>query len=367
MLPLLTSSQIREADAYTIAHEPIASIDLMERASKAFVGWFINHFPDKKQSVSVYCGTGNNGGDGLAIARILDEHQYKNLGVKIARFTDKATDDFNVNLKRVQQTGVKISEIRKGEDLPAEESEVIIDALLGSGLNKPLEGDYKRLINRINSLNKTVVSVDVPTGLFTDGEISPDAVVLKADLVITFQQPKINFLLPESGPYIKCWEAVNIGIDEKFTRSSNSPYQAVEEKDIRQMLRPRHRFSNKGTYGHALIIAGQPETMGAALLCSGACAYAGSGLTTACVPQSGLTALNSYLPEIMAIIRQGTGLPKIEWDNFSTIGIGPGLGKDEMALALLTDVLTNYKKPVVIDADALNLLSAHKELLELNS
>jgi len=362
MLPLLTASQIREADAYTIAHEPIASIDLMERASKAFVGWFVNHFPDKKQSITVYCGTGNNGGDGLAIARMLNDHHYKALNIKIARFSDKATDDFNANWKRIQQTEIPLSEIRPGETLPEEDSQVIIDALLGSGLNKPLAGDYKKLVNHINSLHKTVVAVDVPTGFFTDGEVPSDAVVLKADLVITFQQPKINFLLPESGAYIKCMEAVNIGIDEKFVRSLNSPYQLIEEKDIRKMLKPRHRFSNKGTYGHALIVAGQAETMGAALLCSAACAYSGSGLTTACVPQSGLTALNSYLPEIMAIVRHDLELPKIEWDSFNTMGIGPGLGKDEDALALFKDILTNYDKPIVIDADALNLLATHKEL-----
>ncbi len=135
MLPLLTSAQIREADAYTIAHEPIASIDLMERASKAFVGWFINHFPDKKQSISIYCGTGNNGGDGLAIARILDNHQYKTLNVKIVRFSDKSTDDFNINLQKLKQTSVPLLEIEPGEDLPSENGEVIIGALLGTGLN----------------------------------------------------------------------------------------------------------------------------------------------------------------------------------------------------------------------------------------
>jgi hydroxyethylthiazole kinase-like uncharacterized protein yjeF len=362
MLPLLTSAQIHEADAYTIAHEPIASIVLMERASKAFVGWFVNHFPEKKQAISVYCGTGNNGGDGLAIARMLDDHQYKNLDVKIARFSDKATDDFNANLKRIRQTRVHLSELGKGEAMPEEFGEVIIDALLGSGLNKPLSGDYKRLVDYLNNLKRTVVAVDVPTGLFTDGEIPPDAVVLKANLVITFQAPKISFLLPESGPYIKCWEAVNIGIDEKFIQSLNSPYQAVEEKDIRKMLKPRHRFSNKGTYGHALIVAGQPETMGAALLCASACVYSGAGLTTACVPQSGLTALNSYMPEIMAVVRRDIEIPEIEWDKFNTMGIGPGLGKDEYALDLMIHILTHYKKPIVIDADALNLLSAHKEL-----
>jgi hydroxyethylthiazole kinase-like uncharacterized protein yjeF len=362
MLPLLTALQIREADANTIAHEPISSLDLMERAAKAFVGWFINHFPNKEKSITIYCGTGNNGGDGLAIARILEDHHYNALNVKIARFSEKTSDDFNANFNRLKQIHVSLSEINVGATFPLEESDVIIDALLGSGLNKPLEGDYKRLVNHLNSLEKTTVAVDVPTGLFTDGEISANAVVLKADLVITFQAPKINFLLPESAPYIKCWEAVNIGIDEKFVRSLHSPYQAVEEKDIRGMLRPRTRFTNKGTYGHSLIVAGQAETMGAALLSASACVYAGSGLTTACVPASGLTALNCYMPEIMALVRNGFEIPKIEWDSFSAIGIGPGLGMEEDALILLTDILANFKNPLVIDADALNLLAVHREL-----
>ena len=362
MLPLLTSTQIREADAYTIAHEPIASIDLMERAAKAFTGWFINRFPDKHRIISVYCGTGNNGGDGLAIARMLNDHQYKTINVIVTRFSDTSTVDFNANLERLKKTNINLSETHPGSGFPAEEGEVIIDALLGTGLNKPLEGDYKRLVDHLNSLHKTVVAVDVPTGFFADGEIPHGAGILKADLVITFQQPKINFLLPESGPYIKCHEAVNIGIDESFVQTLHSPYLAVEEKDIRKMLKARHRFSNKGTYGHTLIVAGQPETMGAALLSASACVYAGSGLTTACVPQSGLTALNSYMPEIMAVVRHDMQLPKIEWEKFNAIGIGPGLGKDELAVELITDVLTNYKKPLVIDADALNLLSVHREL-----
>ncbi len=362
MLPLLTTPQIREADAYTIAHEPIASIDLMERASKAFVGWFINHFPDKDKQIGVFCGTGNNGGDGLAIARMLHDHQYKKIEVTVARFSDKWTDDFNINLKRAKDMGLPLTEIAPGQELQEIKSELLIVALLGTGLNKPLEGEFKRLVNHINNQQKTVVAVDVPAGLFSDGEMPKDAVALKTDLVITFQQPKINFLLPESAPYIKCWEAVNIGIDEQFVRSLNSPYQAIEEKDIRRMLRPRQPFSNKGTYGHTLIVAGQPETMGAALLCASACVYAGSGLTTACVPQSGLTALNSYMPEIMAIIRDGDLLPSIRYENFNALAIGPGLGKDEQAAELLTDVLINYKRPMVLDADALNLLAANREL-----
>ncbi|UOE48910.1 NAD(P)H-hydrate dehydratase [Mucilaginibacter sp. SMC90] len=364
MLPLLIAEQIREGDAYTIANEPISSVDLMERASRAFVGWFVNHFPDRNQGITFYCGTGNNGGDGLAIARLLCEHHYNKLKVVVAQFSNKASDDFNTNLQRIRKTCVSVAQLAKGEEIAADDSPVIIDALLGSGLNKPLTGDYERLVKYINDLKRTVVAVDVPTGFFSEGEVPESTIAIKADLVITFQQPKINFLLPESAAYINCWEAVSIGISEKFVQGLNSPYQFVEEKDIRQMLKPRHRFSNKGTYGHALIVAGQAKTMGAALLSSSAAAHAGAGLTTACIPESGLTALNSYLPEVMAIVRGGDELPDIEWDKFSSIAVGPGLGKGNDALALLKAIIKNYKKPLVIDADALNLLAENNDLLK---
>ncbi|PWK70035.1 hydroxyethylthiazole kinase-like uncharacterized protein yjeF/hydroxyethylthiazole kinase-like uncharacterized protein yjeF [Mucilaginibacter oryzae] len=363
MLPLLISEQIREADADTIAHEPISSVDLMERASRAFVGWFVNRFPDKNEPITFYCGTGNNGGDGLAIARILCDHHYQKLQVVIARFSDRVSDDFKVNYERLKETCVTIKELEKGEDIPEDNSLVLIDALLGSGLNKPLSGDYARLVNFINDLNKTVVAVDVPTGFFSEGEVRGDTIAIKASLVITFQQPKINFLLPESAPYVDCWEAVNIGISEKFTQSVNTPYAFVEEKDARQLLKPRHHFSNKGTYGHLLLVAGQEKTMGAALLSSSAAAHAGAGLTTACIPKSGLTALNSYQPEVMAITRKQGMLPEIEWDKYASIAVGPGLGTDNDALMLLETIIKNYQKPLVIDADALNLIAGKKELI----
>jgi hydroxyethylthiazole kinase-like uncharacterized protein yjeF len=363
MLPLLTAQQIREADAYTIVNEPISSIDLMERAAKAFTGCFIRHYPERTKPITIYCGTGNNGGDGLAIAQLLHYSGYYGLTVKIASFSDKTSPDFEFNLKSLQQTGISIINLRNGESLPTESSEIIIDALLGSGLNKALTGDYKNLVEYLNSIKKTVVAVDVSTGFYTEGEIKPDTVILKADLVITFQQPKINFLLPESALAMREWEVVDIGIDEGFVQSLNSPYQFVEEDDIKQLLKPRHKFSNKGSYGHALLIAGQDKTMGAAVLCASASVYSGAGLTTACVPESGLTALNIYMPELMAIIRKGNAIPEIDWDKFTAIGIGPGLGKDEHTLALLKAVLSNYHKPLVIDADALNLLAENKALL----
>ncbi|NCD68789.1 NAD(P)H-hydrate dehydratase [Mucilaginibacter agri] len=363
MQPLLTARQIHEGDSYTIAHEPISSVDLMERAAKAFVKAFTEHYSNTAQSVIIYCGTGNNGGDGLAIARILNEQEgYHKVSVKIARFSEKASDDFNVNLQRLRHTEVPVSEFKTADELGLESAEIIIDALLGNGLNKPLEGEYQKLVHQINEWKKTVVAVDVPTGFAGEGEIDSEATMIKAELTITFQQPKINFLLPESKYALKNWLAVDIGIDGEFTQQLNSPYQYVEESDIIYMLKPRERFSNKGTYGHALIVAGQAKTMGAALLCASACVQTGAGLTTACIPQAGLTALNCYMPEIMAIVREGNGTPEIDWSKFSTMGIGPGLGKDDSSLALLTAILTNYTKPVVVDADALNILAEHRPL-----
>ncbi|TWR30318.1 NAD(P)H-hydrate dehydratase [Mucilaginibacter pallidiroseus] len=363
MLPLLVSSQIREADAYTIANEPISSIDLMERASKAFVGWFVNHFQDKEQAISVYCGTGNNGGDGLAIARLLCEHSFCNLSVFVARFSEKATANFQTNLERLKAANIQVNELTSGAELPSETAEIIIDALLGSGLNKPLAGDYKKLVEHLNTIDATKVAVDVPTGFYTEGDIPDDATVLKADLVITFQLPKINFLLPESAAFMHKCEVVQIGLSQDFLCQVDTTYYYIEEQDIRQIYKARGRFSHKGTYGHALIIAGKDETMGAALLSSSACAHAGAGLTTACIPQRGLTALNSYQPEVMVVLRESDKLPEVDWDKFTTIGVGPGIGKGDDTLALLKAISEKFNKPIVVDADALNVLAGNNELL----
>jgi hydroxyethylthiazole kinase-like uncharacterized protein yjeF len=178
MLPLLTSAQIREADAYTIAHEPISSINLMERASKAFVSWFVNHFPDKKSGISVYCGTGNNGGDGLTIARLLYDHHYEYINVKLVRFSEKESEDFKENLQRLKLLPVNVTDLVPGNSITEETSDIIIDAILGSGLNKPLSGSYRDLVDHLNRLHKTVVAVDVPTGFYADGEVDKEAIVL---------------------------------------------------------------------------------------------------------------------------------------------------------------------------------------------
>ncbi|WP_411273996.1 NAD(P)H-hydrate dehydratase [Daejeonella sp.] len=363
MQNLLTSQQIRDADAHTISTKPISSLDLMEAASNAFIKAFENEVPDNSIPISIYCGTGNNGGDGLAVARLLFRNGYKNVHVIIGRFSDKITQDFTANLERLKHTEIQITEFSEIALLPEATSEVLIDALLGSGLNKPVEGKLKKLINHINSLHKKVISIDVPSGFPSEGSIKTSATIIKARLVISFQRPNINFFFPESGRVIERFKVVTIGLDEDYIQSLPSHWKLVSEEDIEYLLKARKSFSHKGTYGHALIIGGSQETMGAALLCADACLHSGAGLTTACIPESGFTALNIRSPEIMAIARNNF-IPISMSREFSSIAIGPGLGTNDEALLIVRSILSDHNKPVVLDADALNILAMKPELFK---
>ncbi|POY39317.1 bifunctional ADP-dependent NAD(P)H-hydrate dehydratase/NAD(P)H-hydrate epimerase [Solitalea longa] len=359
MQKIITATQTRQADQFTIANEPISSVGLMERATKSFVVKFMEEVPAKNIMIAVYCGTGNNGGDGLAIARLLSARNYTNVKVVILQHSFKTSPEFDENFRSVQKLNLPVHIIQSDDELPAETSEIIIDAVLGSGLNKPLEGILKQWIDQLNALHKKVIAVDIPTGMFADEPNQADSTKFKADLVITFQRPKLNFLLPESALVMKSWEAVDIGLDEHFIQSCESELALIEEKDIRLIFKKRENFSHKGTFGHSLIIAGKDETMGAALLTAEACLNTGSGLTTAFIPPSGLIALNTRLPEVMA----GFGEPG--WQKYSALAIGPGLGTDDPAVAVLKNALKNFRGPCVFDADALNMLASDKSLFDL--
>ncbi len=365
MLNLLTSDQVRLVDKYTIRQKPIPSIDLMEKAALAFTQAFIKNYPDKTKAIAVYCGTGNNGGDGLAIARLLFGLGYK-VDAKIARFTGKSTNDFDGNLARLMAQGIYFDEFKKVEELREEKADIIIDAILGSGLNKPLKDGWLTLVEWLNSLGKPIVSVDVPTGFKTEGPISKHAVTIKADLVISFQRPKLNFLLPESAISIKRFEVVGIGLDEEFIQALETPYVLLTDDDIAERLKKRLPFSHKGTYGHSLIIAGSTNSMGAALLSAEACLNSGSGLTTACIPAEGLTALNIRIPEAMAALRYDNRIPAdLDWEKYNSIAIGPGLGTSAESKEILRQTFINSRQPLVIDADALNLLAVNLDLLSI--
>lgn len=362
MLKLLTSAQIREADNFTIENQPISSIDLMEAAADAFADIFIQEFPDYDKRISIYCGTGNNGGDGLAIARILYQKGYQDVSVKIARFSDKSSPDFELNRRRLEHTQIPVTDLT-GTGFPAEDADIIIDAILGSGLNKPPAGSWKSLVKYINDLGRTVVAVDIPTGFPSEGIIKPGTAMINAELVITFQRPKINFLLPESESVFNRFEVADIGLDESFIQSQNSGWNLIEGRDIREIIRPRKQFSHKGTYGHALIVAGEEQTMGAALLCAGACLHTGAGLTTACIPAAGLVSLNTRYPEIMALIRHDESFDFPDLKRYNSIAAGPGMGVGQRAADLLKKITGQFSKPIVADADALNILAENPKLL----
>lgn len=364
MLNLLTAEQTRQADQFTISSEPVASIELMERAALAFVATFSERYPLKETPVSVYCGTGNNGGDGLAIARILLQQGYQKLSVKIVRFSERQSEDFSKNYDRIRTLSIPVIEISRSDALPVEDAEIIIDALLGTGLNKPLENAWKDLVLWLNGLRRIVISVDIPTGFRSEGPMGENEVALRSDLTITFQRPKITFLLPESGDYTGEFVVVDIGLNEEFIQRADSPFRLLEAADIRSVLRKRKPFSHKGTYGHALLIAGSAETMGAALLCAEASVHAGAGLTSACIPPEGLTALNTRAPEVLAVLRKSGGLADdFNWQKYDTLGVGPGLGTSNAAKAILEESLSRFDKPSVFDADALNLISRNYELI----
>lgn len=360
MHKLLTASQTKEVDNYTIKAKNISSTELMENAANAFVRAFMVEIPNFDTLISIYCGTGNNGGDGLAIARLLKEQGYERLNIKIARFSKNESPDFSKNLKRLNLTGIPIFELNENQAFPEENADLIIDGLLGSGLNKPLEGNFKDLVDHLNKLNKKVLAIDVPTGFPSEGTIDHYACILKANLCICFQRPKINFFFPESEKALERFKTVEIGLDEDFIEAQSSNWKLIESDDIHKILKSRKAFSHKGTYGHALIIAGKAETMGAALLCADACLHSGAGLTTACIPQDGYTAMNCYAPEVMILQRDSF----MSFEKYNSIAIGPGLGTELEARDILTQVLNSTKKSLVIDADAINLLAFNPELIE---
>ena len=355
---LLTSEQMRMVDAYTIQHQPISSIDLMECAAQKFVKVFKEIFPDKSQSIGVYCGQGNNGGDGLAIARLLQEDKYQNISVYLINFATKESKDYTENLRRLSTTKIKPLVITHPALVDGIVAEVIIDAILGSGLNKPLTGKYAALAQEINGLKKTVVAVDVPTGFPSEGVIDKNYRGIKANLVISFQLPKLNFFFPESVLALDQYRVVKIGLDKTFIADQPSQWKLI----TKPCIRPRNQFTHKGTYGHALIVAGNTNTMGAALLCAQACLRTGAGLTTLCLPQSGLVALNSTLPEVMAL-PMDKGLSIGDFEKYTAFAIGPGMGSEEKAEQLLEQVIAG-NQPIVIDADALSLLAKRNDLFD---
>lgn len=363
-MKIFNVAQIREMDACTIASEPISSIDLMERASQAFVRWFCNLYVNTRP-IAVFCGQGNNGGDGLAIARILSACGY-DVSAYIIEYSTQASADFQANLTRLNQH-LSPSHIHSKDDVPQiAKSVVCIDALLGSGLSRPVDGLLADVINRINALPNRVVSVDIASGLYTDRPNSDSDTIIEPDYTITFQLPKLAFMLPQNAQYVGEWHVIDIGLSQDYISNTPTPFYYTDKRSAEKRIRPRQKFSHKGTYGHAVIIAGSFGKMGAAVLSGRACLRSGAGLLTMHVPACGYEITQISVPEAMATVddadRQITRLPDLA--SATAVGVGPGLGQAPETVKVLEKLLNEVKVPLVIDADALNILSGNRHLLD---
>ncbi len=360
MIKILSAAQIKELDAYTIQHEPIASIDLMERACRAFTNWFVEHY-DATHRIGIVCGTGNNGGDGLGIARMLHEWNYP-VKVWIVRGGVNETSDFQINLQRIENR-IPLDEISSEvkEDFFADRT-ILIDAIFGSGLSRPVEGIYEEVIACLNSTKTVKISVDIPSGLFADKHSAGE--VFRAHHTVSFHLPKLAFLMPENNLYTGEWHLVDIGLSKKGLQETQASYYLTTLKTVRKIRRPRNKFDHKGKFGHALLIAGSTGKMGACVLAARAALRSGPGLLTTHVPRNGYSIIQIAVPEAMAQLDQSEDYftdQKIAGE-FQTIGIGPGLDQNSDTKNALGKLLENFGKPMVLDADALNLIAAHSEL-----
>ncbi len=361
MLPIFSTQQIRELDAFTIEHKPISSIDLMEAACRAFVQWFVERY-DGSHRVTVVCGNGNNGGDGLGIARMLCDWNYP-VTVWCVKGGNKDSEDFRKNFDRLPPR-VKVHTYDNSSRPDAFDCDVIIDAVFGSGLSRPADGLYADAINAINKTNATRIAVDIPSGLFADKH--SEGAIVKADATISFQLPKLAFFLPENARFVGRWHLVEIGLDKSFIKNTDTPNYFLTRQAVKKILRSRQTFDHKGTHGKALLVSGSFGKMGACVLGASAAIRAGVGLLTVHVPKTGYVIIQSSVPEAMASVDVDemvfTHLPPT--DEYDAIGIGPGIGQDQQTVTGLRDAL-GRGKPMVIDADALNIISSNRELLQI--
>ncbi|HOY31740.1 MAG TPA: NAD(P)H-hydrate dehydratase [Bacteroidales bacterium] len=365
-MKILTVSQIREADAYTIAHEPIASVDLMERAALKCYNWLIQQY-GRNKNYKIFCGTGNNGGDGLVIARLLSA---KNINVQtyIVRFSENCSADFCINYDRlVQIKNIQISDITSASEMPPiKQDDVVVDAIFGSGLSKPVRtGIAAEVIGTINKSAASVVAIDIPSGLFGEDNSANDGKIIQAQHTMTFQFPKLSFFYAGNEKYVGNWHVLPIGLHPEFIEKAMVRNYLVEKEDVRAMIRPRKKFSHKGNFGHALLVCGSYGKMGAAVLAARSCIKSGAGLVTSHIPVCGYDIMQSTAPEIMCSIDNGERIitDTIDLKPYNAVGVGPGIGQDEKTQKAIKLLIQNCNCPVVFDADAINILSENQTWL----
>lgn len=361
-IKLLSASQTQRWDAYTMQHEPVSSIDLMERAAGACADWILAHCHNILHApIKIFCGKGNNGGDGLAIARLLIAAGLSP-AVYILEFGAKGTDDFQTNLQRLHGITTEIHFIQDKAHFPQiDPGDWVIDALFGSGLSRPLKDLAEALVQHINQSQAKVVAVDLPSGMYVDASAAGNTIV-KAACTLTFQSLKLCFLAAENAAFTGEVHVLPIGLLPAFLATEETTWMLTTLQTIQALYKPRQNFAHKGTYGHALLVTGNKGKMGASVLATRACLRSGVGLLTVSTPEWGYPILQTAVPEAMTITREATA--GADLSHYHAIGAGPGLGTEDASLELLKNILQAYQHPMVLDADALNIISTHPALLQ---
>jgi len=367
-MKIFTSHQISELDHFTMEHEPIRSIDLMERAAKALAQAIASRW-DARKPVVVFAGPGNNGGDALAVARLLAERSY---GVEVYLFNinNKLSEDCAANKQRLLNVRrVKaFNEVVEEFDPPQLDADtLVVDGLFGSGLNKPLTGGFASLVKYINQSPATIVSIDVPSGLMTeDNTYNVRANIIRADVTLTLQQKKLAFLFPENQQFIGELQVLDIRLSQEGIRRIDAQFTLIEEAEVRPMLLRRDAYAHKGQMGTALIVAGSYGMAGAAVLATRACMRAGAGKVIVHTPRRNNDIMQIAVPE--AIIQPDHDekyfSEAAEPDDIDALAIGPGLRQQEnTAIALITQI-RRMQVPIVVDADGINMLANHRAWLQ---
>lgn len=357
-MKLLSAKQFQDWDAYTISHEPISSIELMERAALLCTETIARYF-SIDQVIKVFCAKGNNGGDGLAIARLLIGRGYE-VSVYVLEQGKIGSNDFQANLNRLHSFTTEIHFIQSSDAFPViQETDLLIDALYGTGLKSELKELPKALVEFLNLSGAQIISIDIPSGLYVD-QSSKGNTIIKANTTLSFQALKLCFLAAENAAYFGNVIILNIQLQPEFLKTVDADYSLLEKGKIKLLVKPRNDFSHKGKFGHALLIAGSVGKMGAAILSAKAAMRSGIGMLTISIPTNTDAEIHTAIPEAMVLNRETS---VIEFDKFSTIGIGPGLGTDLDSEVVLENVMEHFKKPILLDADAITILSKHPDWL----
>lgn len=367
-MKIFSAKQIYEADKVTIEKEGIPSYNLMERAGGYIYEWMHYRLQGSKVPIKVFCGIGNNGGDGLVVARYLIENGY-NVITYVVNCSDKRSPDFMKAFNALKDKTSKWPELLKSEDdLPQlTPQDIIVDAVFGIGLNRCPDDWIKMLFDRINKSGAYVLSIDIPSGMYTDRVPEETDVIVTPTYVLSLQAPKLVFFLPQTGIYVNMWEALDIGLDPEYLATTPTDVQLIGKQEIVQLYRNRPKYSHKHMFGHSLIIGGSYGKMGAVTLASKAAMRIGSGVVTAYVPQIGVPILQTALPEVMVETDNFNGkvFEEIDFETkANAIGIGPGMGTHEHTAKAFASFLKTVEHPIVIDADALNILATDKKLME---